>query len=261
VIITAVSRDGGRSFTPPARIPPDSGYLQAVTHLLVLLDGAVLMPYVVNYERRPDGRYRGRIWVRRSTDGLSFSAAHPVAEYLSYGEAHGDLRWKGLGVTLMAQDRGRSRFAGNVYLTWAAPVGDRLQILVSRSEDGGRSWSTPLRVNAGGHASNHSTPAVAVRDDGAVVISWYDRRDDPEDNCFRPYVAVSFDGAHTFTGEREVADRATCPGSGSRWLNGGETHGLAALPDGTIRIVWSAGTAGDLRLWTAVLRPAGRIEK
>ena len=44
-----------------------------------------------------------------------------------------------------------------------------------------------------------------------------------------------------------------CPGSGSRWLNGGETHGLAALPDGSFRVVWTSGKRNSLSLWTAVV--------
>jgi hypothetical protein len=38
-------------------------------------------------------------------------------------------------------------------------------------------------------------------------------------------------------------------------MNGGETQGLAALPDGSFRVVWSVGVAGDLAPWTAVVRP------
>ena len=92
---------------------------------------------------------------------------------------------------------------------------------------------------------------IAVNRDGVIAITWNDRRDDPEDQCFRPYVGISLDGGRTFAHERRISDRATCPGAGSRWLNGGETHGLAALPDGSFRIVWSSGVARDLRLWTS----------
>ena len=59
----------------------------------------------------PDGRYRGKIWVRTSEDGVAYSAPNLVAEYLSYGEAGGDRRWKGLGATPMAEDRRRGRHA------------------------------------------------------------------------------------------------------------------------------------------------------
>jgi len=30
-----------------------------------------------------------------------------------------------------------------------------------------------------------------------IAISWNDRRNDPQDECFRPYVAMSFDGGQT----------------------------------------------------------------
>jgi hypothetical protein len=253
VIVTAVSHDGARTFSAPKLLQTD-GYLQYVSYLLVRETGSILMPYVTNYEQLADGRYSGRIWLRTSTDGTAFSSPYPVAEYLSYGEAGGERRWKGLGATPMAEDRGRGPHAGTVYIAWAAPLGDRLQILMARSLDNGRTWTEPARVNRGGYSSNHSSPAVAVSPDGIVAISWNDRRDDPDDDCYRPYVAMSFDGGRTFGVEQPVTTRPTCPGAGSRWMNGGETHGLAALFDGSFRIVWTSGMAGDLRLRTARVR-------
>jgi hypothetical protein len=95
---------------------------------------------------------------------------------------------------------------------------------------------------------------VAVGDDGVVAVSWNDRRDDPQDLCSRLYIALSFDGGRTFDLESRIAAVATCPGSGSRWMNGGETHGLAALPGGGFRVVWSAGPADELHLSTARVR-------
>lgn len=254
VIITTVSRDGGRTFAEPRRLDPGRGYLQAVTSLLVRSDGTVVMPYVSNDARLPDGRYSGRIWLRTSGDGVEYSAPIEVAEYLSYGEAGGDRRWKGLGVTPLAEDRSTGPHAGTLYMTWSGPIDDRLQILVTRSTDGGQRWSQPARVHDGGLRSNHSSPAVAVDEHGVVAITWNDRRDDPQDLCSRLYVAVSVDGGRTFAPDTRVAEHPTCPGAGSRWMNGGETHGLAALPGGGFRAVWTAGTAADLRLWTAVLR-------
>lgn len=258
VILTTVSRDGGRTFAEPRRTAPDRGYLQAITALLVRRDGSVLMAYPVNDSQLPDGRYHGAIRVRTSADGLSFSSPTVVSEYLSYGTAGDDRRWKGLGVTSIAEDRSHGQYAGSLYMTWAAPIDDRLQIVATRSRDGGRTWSTPARVNRAGFRSNHSSPMVAVNADGVVAVSWMDRRDDPRDACFRPYVALSSDGGQSFSVEHRVAQQPTCPGEGSRWMNGGETHGLAALPSGDFRIVWTSGSANDLRLWTAVLRASPR---
>jgi hypothetical protein len=107
-------------------------------------------------------------------------------------------------------------------------------------------------VNQGGFAANHSSPAVAVNKDGWVAVSWMDRRDDSDQLCYRPYIAISTDGGQSFV-ERNVSSGGGCPGDGSRWMNGGETHGLAALADGSYRMIWTAGAAGALRLWSTVI--------
>lgn len=256
VIITATSPDGGRTFGELREMPMDSGFLQAVTDLQVRDDGTLLMPYLVNYELQPDGRYRGKIWMRTSPDGgVSWSGPHLVAPHLSYGERGGDRRWKGLGTTPVAVDESGGPFDGTVYIAWSAPIDDRLQILSSRSADGAATWSAPVRVNGGGLDANHSTPMLAVNGDGVLAVSWNDRRHDPADACFHHYVAVSRDGGRTFAEERRVSERPTCPGTGSRWMNGGETQGLVALPDGRFRATWSVGDRHDLRLWTAVVDP------
>lgn len=251
LLVTTLSRDGGATFASLHEIHLDSGYLQAATYLLGRRDGSFVVPFQANYARTNEGIFRGAIWVVTSPDGVRYSTPHFVTEWMSYGETGGDRRWKGLGVTPMAEAPERGPDEGALYLTWSAPRGDRLQIMFSRSRDGGRSWSRPARVNGGGDRSNHSSPMIAVNRDGVIAITWNDRRDDPGDQCFRPYVAISLDGGRTFVHERRISDRATCPGAGSRWLNGGETHGLAALPDGSFRIVWSSGAARDLRLWTS----------
>lgn len=253
VIITTVSYNGGDSFKDPQIMPVDSGYLQIVSDLIVSNEGTLYMPYVVNYERLDDGRYRGKIWIQTSKDeGKSWSTPNLVSEYLSYGDRHGNQRWQGLGITKLAVDESGGKFDGTVYMSWAAPVKDHLQILMARSKDRGRTWSEPVRVNNGGFNSNHSTPMVAINKEGIIAVSWNDRRNDSEDLCFQHFVAVSKDGGQTFSKSQPISTKQTCPGSG-RWLNGGETQGLVALPDGSFRVVWSVGERNSLSLWTAVV--------
>jgi hypothetical protein len=253
-ILTTRSSDGGRTFSAPRVIREPSDYLQYVSYLFVRRDGTVVMSDVTNHARLEDGRYRGSIRVRTSRDGLAYTEPSRVSEYLSYGEAGGDRRWKGLGATPIAEGAAGTPFAGALFMVWAAPQDDRLQIVFSRSTDGGRAWTAPMRVNGGGHRANHSSPAIAVNHRGVIAVSWMDRRDDASDECFRPYVAVSTDGGRSFAGETRVTDAATCPGPGSRWMNGGETHGLVALPDGRFRMVWTAGDRRLMQPFTASIR-------
>ena len=257
VLLFTVSRDGGASFAEPTLMPLDSGYLQVATDLLVRDDGAVVLPFLVNYGRvpGPEEVYRGRRWTLVSGDGgKSWTGPFPVAGNLQYGNRSWDLAMMGLGGGGLAQDLSDGPHDGSIYMTWAALLDGHLQIVLTRSVDGGRSWSEPVRVNDGGPESNHSTPAVAVNYEGLVLVSWNDRRHDPEELCFRHYVALSADGGRSFGPGRPVTEEQTCPGRGSRWLNGGDTQGLAALPDGSFRTVWTGGRSRGMRPWTAVVR-------
>lgn len=254
VIVTAVSHDAGRTFVE-STMPVDSGFLHVATDILMREDGTLFLPFVVNYGRMPGVRemYRGKRWIIVSRDGgATWSTPHLISDNAQYGNAVGDQAMKGLGGGDLATDETQGRFAGRLYTVWPAILDDRLQIVASHSTDDGLTWSEPIRVNDGGFTSNHSSPMVAVDEDGIVGVSWNDRRDDRSDLCFRHYVAFSFDGGHSFGPSQPVSEVPTCPGRGSRWMNGGETNGLAAVPGG-FRLTWTQGNAPNLHIWTTVV--------
>lgn len=96
----------------------------------------------------------------------------------------------------MLADTSPGPHRGTLYL--AAP--ERKAVLFTRSSDGGRTWSEPLRFSAG---SDILLPALAVDPvNGDVVVSWLDRRDDPANKDVRVYAARSTDGGLTFSTPR-----------------------------------------------------------
>lgn len=256
-IILSRSRDGGATFTNPTLIPLDSGYLNAVTHLAVREEGTLLLPFLANYGRLPgpEDLIRGTRWILMSEEGSgSWEGPFLVAENLQYGNRNWERAMKGLGGGGLAVDESGGPDHGTIYMTWAAVIGGHLQIVLARSPDGGRSWSEPVRVNDGGFDVDHSTPTVAVSGEGVVAVTWNDRRGDSGGRCFRHYVALSADGGRTFGPNRPVSDQRTCFRARSRWLNGGDTQGLVALPDGSFRTVWTVGHNEGSRPWSAVIR-------
>ena len=76
---------------------------------------------------------------------------------------------------------------GAIYVVWQdSTFGPRSSIALTRSTDGGLTWSTPIKVNAtptniplGNQQA--FTPNVAVRDDGTVAVSYYDFRNNTAD--------------------------------------------------------------------------------
>ena len=71
-------------------------------------------------------------------------------------------------------------------MLFRSSFGPRSSIALSRSTDGGLTWSTPIKVNAtptniplGNQQA--FTPMVAVRNDGTVSVSYYDFRNNTAD--------------------------------------------------------------------------------
>jgi hypothetical protein len=80
--------------------------------------------------------------------------------------------------------------SGAVYVVWQdLRFGPRSSIAFSQSLDGGRTWSSPIRVNQtpaadpGEPAGNNQafTPMVQVLDNGTVAVSYYDFRNNTAD--------------------------------------------------------------------------------
>jgi hypothetical protein len=93
--------------------------------------------------------------------------------------------------------------SGVVYTAWQDARfsgGERDAIALSRSLDGGATWSAPLRVNA--FATTQSfTPTVHVRADGVIGVTYYDFRNNTASATTLPtdyWLATSTD-AQTFT--------------------------------------------------------------
>src|SRR3954452_9173492 len=80
-------------------------------------------------------------------------------------------------------------------------------ILLSRSTNGGVTWSPGLRVNADplahlvgttSRGTDHYMPGVAVDKTGAVGVCWYDRRSDSLNLASGRFCSISRDGGNTW---------------------------------------------------------------
>ena len=67
--------------------------------------------------------------------------------------------------------------SGAIYVVWADGLGTELnKTVLSRSTDGGRHWSTPQVVSTGGPSAQAYNHAVEVTDNGTLVVSYFDDR-------------------------------------------------------------------------------------
>lgn len=94
--------------------------------------------------------------------------------------------------------------ASIIYATWTAygnesQVTDGLDIYLSKSEDGGDSWSIPLVVNDDeDSAIQQFYSSIAVNQDGVAFVSWYDQRDNNGTNNTNYFMGYSEDGGASF---------------------------------------------------------------
>jgi BNR repeat-like domain len=96
-----------------------------------------------------------------------------------------------------------------VYVAWARAVDSHVHaIVVSHSDDGGRTWSTPVRVDDSSVDSGY--PSIATGPEGEVYVAWHPFEED------RIVIAASFDGGRTFGSARTIdvkRNRSSCPAS------------------------------------------------
>jgi hypothetical protein len=115
-------------------------------------------------------------------------------------------------------DRSATKTDGDLYITWEdgrfllypdleSPFGryGYANILISRSCDGGKTWSPPVRVNddpvalTNGRGTDHFQPAVGVDKTSKVAACWYDRRADSFNYKIARFCGISTNKGSTWT--------------------------------------------------------------
>jgi len=131
--------------------------------------------------------------------------------------------------------------SGALYAVWSErglSGGDRVELAMSKSPDGGRTWSPTIRIDQTPNDAPAFTPTVAVLPDGTVGVSYYDLRND---NPYEASIATDYWFVSCRSGctdranwtERHIAgpfDLRPAPFAGALFL--GDYEGLAGGPRG-----------------------------
>jgi len=101
---------------------------------------------------------------------------------------------------------------GTVYITYhAAAAGDAANVMLSRSLDGGVTFSAPIKVSDDTGTTDQFQPSVAVTNNNVVGVMFYDRRNDPTNTNIDVYLAMSLDRGATFLANQRITETAFPP--------------------------------------------------
>jgi hypothetical protein len=116
---------------------------------------------------------------------------------------------------------GASQFFGHIYIVYADNRFGDGDIFFRRSEDGGQTWPGTFerKVNDDeiGNGKDQFFPSISVDENCKINISFYDRRDDPDNLKFHLYFSHSSDDGEHFSPNARVT---TAPSTNAQFLGG-----------------------------------------
>ena len=173
--------DGGATWSAPRNIMPTNANLFTIgNQIAVLPDGSLVDVFELFHGsgRQPSPNQFTESLMRSTDKGLTWSNVIDISTDQSVAVRDPDTGAPvraGAGLPDVAVDPNN----GTLYVAWndsRFSGGLRDDVALSKSTDGGRSWSTPTKVNQTPVPVAAFTPSVEVAADGTVSVSYYDFR-------------------------------------------------------------------------------------
>lgn len=191
----------------------------------VVIDAKQIFPAVDHFSDLAIGK-DGTVyasWMRCTADGPTGDCGGTVATMMFSKSIDGGNTWSSPAKSAtfsMAPDTCSCAFYGNLPNT-TEPVGDIpviavdnssgaragalyvaaynwtslfMQVEVVHSNDSGASWSAPVPVAPSTATKDQFQPWVRLASSGKIAVTWLDRRNDPLNRNYQPFVAFSSDG-------------------------------------------------------------------
>lgn len=161
----------------------------------------------------------------------------------------GIYRCNGLPVTVC--DLSNGLYRGNIYINWTDQRNgsEDTDVWLSKSSDGGNTWSAPIRVNDDPPGKQQFFTWMTVDQlTGYLWFVWYDRRNYSDDNT-DVYMATSTDGGETFINFK-VSEEPFIPTTNVFF---GDYNNITAH-NNVIRPIWTRLHQNQLSVWTAIVQ-------
>jgi hypothetical protein len=219
-IMSAWSDDGGRSFSPPVQVSDPQRSRVVAPALALGPDHAVhVMYYDLGGDVRDYQGLEGPTWegtwtlvATNSTDGGQTFAPGVVVDDGIVPPERIMLVYTMPPATL-AVDGAR------VFAAWTDARNGDWDVLERASNDSGRTWDTPRRLNddPAGDGRKQYLPHLSVAPGGRLDAVFYDRRNDPANVMNDVYLTSSSDAGRTFTPNVKLTDESFSSQIGTRY--------------------------------------------
>jgi len=248
----AYSTDGGQTWKVAEGTAPKNYRVSGDVSLAYDASGRAILCYIAfdklgstNYWAQ--GATRNGIFIRRSVDGgqnWEPDAVTVISHESTPGIPFEDKPW------IVADTSGTH--AGNLYIGWTQFTLAASDLMFSRSTDGGKTWSQPIKLNSVPGLPRDDNGALegfhgVVGPDGALYTIWDDR-----DGIM---MAVSRDGGRTFSKDRRIIPAG--PGyfgiTGVSRSNGFPQIGMdmRGKRGGNLYVAWSDYSNGDVDVFVS----------
>ncbi len=258
----AYSTDGGRTFTPV--LPAGQNGRSGGDVSLAFDDKGQLFLSFLSIEKNGLPGYWGHgpgangIWVRRSPDGGRTWDADPVAVKQWTG-SEPDVKLEDMP-RIWSDAQAHSPHRGNLYMAWIEWQMTQSIVLFSRSTDGGRTWSAPMRISTKAGYPRDDNGAVVgiigtVGPDGTQYVVW--------NEGLNVTMAVSRDGGRTFAPSRPIIDVGPPYFGGAVGIPGvSRAMGFPQVgidnQNGSLYVTWSDFRNGDVDVFLSRSADHGR---
>jgi hypothetical protein len=244
--------DGGQTWSTPEPMTNQNIYAQG-NQIVVLPDGTLVNVFAALFKgsgRQPNDNQVFMAAIRSKDGGQHWSAPVKIAPLRTALLTDPDNpNPTSLDETVRAGDYlpdiAVDHTTGALYVVWADGLGTNVNhVVLSKSTDGGRSWSTPQVISQtpGPHAFNGT---VEVTADGTVAVMYYDFRNNTSGPGLPTdiWLTHSTDGGETWSEQHVTGpfDMKQAPVARGFFL--GDYHGLAAV-DNDLLLFFST-TQGD----------------
>jgi hypothetical protein len=231
------STDGGASYQPCIQIPDDPywGTLAVAPGGRLYTIGAFDPDFVV--ARSSDARYAGPMtWDQ--------SIVVSLGGYIDQGTGPNPEGLLGQAWIATTPTPGPGGAAVCVLCSVNPPGSDPLDVMFSRSTDGGVTWSAPVRVNDDAGNAWQWFGTMSTSPSGRIDVVWLDTRDNPGTYLSSLYYSYSTDGGMTWSENERLSDSFDPHVGWPRQNKMGDYYDMVSDEMG-FRLAWAATFNGE----------------